>query len=161
MLKQQINILVASQTLQCFENDIKLKEYNISTAKNGVGEVLNSECTPRGMHAVHEIIGREHKENSVFVAREWTHEIYTDALAVKYPDRDWILTRIVWLKGLEPGRNQGGDVDTQQRFIYIHGTPDSTQIGVPGSHGCIRMRNQDMIALADWITVGTPVLIEG
>jgi hypothetical protein len=161
MLKQQIIISVEAQSLQCFENDIKLKEYIISTAKNGVGELFNSECTPRGKHAVHEIIGCEHKENSVFTAREWTHEIYTDALAAAYPERDWILTRILWLKGLEIGRNQGGDFDTQKRFIYIHGTPDSTTLGVPGSHGCIRMRNQDMIALADWVTVGTPVLIEG
>jgi hypothetical protein len=161
MLKQKIVIVVESQLLKCFERDQLLKTYTVSTAKNGVGEILNSECTPRGQHCVHEIIGKTHAENSVFIAREWTGELYNSALAAKYPDRDWILTRIVWLAGLEPGRNQGGEVDTQKRFIYIHGTPDSTSLGVPGSHGCIRMRNQDMIALADWVTVGTPVFIEG
>ncbi|MDX2346125.1 MAG: L,D-transpeptidase [Legionella sp.] len=161
MLKQDIMISVNSQILQCFEDNDLLQTYTISTAKNGVGEKLNSECTPRGKHAVHQIIGCDHAENSVFIAREWTGEIYTDALAQKHPERDWILTRIVWLKGLEPGFNQGGAVDTQGRFIYIHGTPDSTPLGVPGSHGCIRMRNQDLIALADWVTVGTPILIEG
>ena len=154
-------IHVRTQTLHCFENFLNFKTYAISTAKNGVGERMHSECTPRGQHAIHQMIGQAHLENSVFVAREWTGEIYTDALAEAYPGRDWILSRILWLKGLEPGRNQGGDVDTQKRFIYIHGTPDSTEIGIPGSHGCIRMRNRDVIALADWAMVDTPVFIEG
>ncbi len=161
MPKQQIVILVKSQTLQCFEDDKLLKAYEVSTGKNGVGEQMHSECTPRGQHCVYEIIGRQCAANSVFVAREWTGEIYTEALAKQYPERDWILTRIIRLAGLEPGRNQGGEVDTLKRFIYIHGTPDSTVLGVPSSHGCIRMRNRDMIALADWVAVDTPVFIEG
>ncbi len=160
MPKKHIIISVASQTLTCFEDDSLLQIYTVSTAKNGVGELLNSECTPRGKHCVHQIIGLEHAPNSVFVAREWTGEIYTEALADEFPHRDWILTRILRLAGLEPARNQGGEVDTLERFIYIHGTPDTTELGVPGSHGCIRMRNQEVIALADWVTVGTPVLIE-
>ena len=160
MLEKNIIISVASQNLTCFEEGQLLKRYPVSTAKNGVGEQLNSGCTPRGLHTAHQIIGREHAENSVFIAREWTGEIYTKALAEANPDRDWILTRIIWLAGLEPGVNQGGVVDTQSRFIYIHGTPDETSFDTPGSHGCIRMRNQDMIALADWATVGTSVLIE-
>ncbi len=161
MLKQHIHIAVGSQTLQCFENERCVKSYLVSTAKNGVGELTNSECTPRGTHGIHEIIGRDHAENSVFIGRQWTGEIYHTALSAAYPDRDWILTRIIWLKGLEPGRNQGGDVDTQRRYIYIHGTPDETALGIPGSHGCIRMRNQDVIALADWVTGSTSIFIEG
>lgn len=160
MLKKDIVISVASQNLTCFEEGQLFKRYSVSTAKNGVGEQSNSECTPRGQHAVHQILGLEHTENSVFIAREWTGEIYTEALAEAYPERDWILTRIIWLAGLEPGVNQGGAVDTQSRFIYIHGTPDETSLEAPGSHGCIRMCNQDMIALADWATVDTSVLIE-
>ncbi len=160
MPKKEIVILVSTQTLQCYEDGELLKSYAVSTGKNGVGEQLNSECTPRGRHCVHDVIGQAHDANSVFVAREWTGELYTDALARAFPDRDWILTRIIRLAGLEPGRNQGGDVDTLKRFIYIHGTPDATPLGVPGSHGCIRMRNQAMIALADWVNVNTPVLIE-
>ncbi|MCH9757279.1 MAG: L,D-transpeptidase [Gammaproteobacteria bacterium] len=161
MLEQKIIISVKAQALHCYEDDALVQTYSVSTGKKGVGEQLNSECTPRGKHCVHDIIGLEHEENSVFVAREWTGEIYTEALAREYPERDWILTRIVRLDGLEPGRNKGGDVDTLKRFIYIHGTPDSTPLGVPGSHGCIRMRNREMITLADWVKVGTPVLIEG
>lgn len=161
MPKQHILVSVPEQTLACYENSELLQRYAVSTAKNGVGELLGSECTPRGLHEVHEVIGYEHLENSVFVGRVWTGEIYTEALAHAHPTRDWILTRIVRLKGLEPGRNQGGKVDSLERFIYIHGTPDTTALGVPGSHGCIRMRNQDMIALADWVLVGTSVLIEG
>lgn len=161
MPKKEIVISVKEQTLQCYEDDVLQQVYTVSTGKKGVGEQENSECTPRGQHCVHEVIGQEQSINSVFVARQWTGEIYTEALADTFPNRDWILTRIVRLKGLEPGRNQGGHVDTLKRFIYIHGTPDSTVIGVPGSHGCIRMRNQDMITLADWVAVGTPILIEG
>lgn len=161
MPKQDIKILVKEQVLRCYEEGNLLQTYAISTGKKGVGEQLNSGCTPRGLHCIEEIIGCEHVENSVFVAREWTGEIYTEALAHEFPERDWILTRILRLKGLEPGKNHGGEVDTFNRFIYIHGTPDSTPLGVPGSHGCIRMRNQDVIALADWVQVGVPVFIEG
>jgi lipoprotein-anchoring transpeptidase ErfK/SrfK len=102
----------------------------------------------------------EHEENSVFVAREWTGEVYSDHLAQDNPGRDWILTRILQLDGLEPGRNKGGDVDSLRRYIYIHGTPDSTVLGVPGSRGCIRMRNKELICLAQWATTDTLVYIE-
>ena len=93
------------------------------------------------------------------VGRRHTGEIYTPELARQFPERDWILSRILWLCGLEPGKNRGGSVDTMRRYIYIHGTPDSEPMGVPKSHGCIRMRNQDVIRLFDMVTPGTPVLI--
>lgn len=160
MLNQkQIFINSEHQQMVCYENDEVAYTYTISTGKNGLGERQGSECTPRGLHQIHSIIGLQHDINSVFVAREWTGELYSAELAEKFPGRDWILTRILRLEGLEPGRNQGGDVDTLERFIYIHGTPDTTVLGVPGSRGCIRMSNQDIIALAEWVHVGTHVLI--
>ena len=82
--------------------------------------------------------------------RPQTHgQRYTPALGAAHPDRDWILTRILWLSGAEPGRNRLGSVDTMRRYIYIHGCPDEVDIATPGSHGCIRMRNDDVINLFD------------
>lgn len=160
MLKQKILINSECQQMLCYENDIVAYTYTISTGKNGLGEQQGSECTPRGLHQIHSIIGAQCAINSVFVAREWTGELYSAELANQFPERDWILTRILRLEGLEYERNQGGDVDTFERFIYIHGTPDTTVLGVPGSRGCIRMSNQDIVALAEWVRVGTQVLIK-
>lgn len=155
-----IMVLAKSQLMHCYENDSVSYTYPISTGKNGLGEQQDSECTPRGWHQIHSIIGLENAVNSVFVARSWTGEIYNDDLATQFPGRDWILTRILRLDGLESGRNKGGQVDSLQRYIYIHGTPDATLLGVPGSRGCIRMRNADVIALALWAKVGMRVCIE-
>lgn len=158
--QQFIHINASTQAMACFENDELIYRYQVSTAKNGLGEKLHSECTPRGWHRIHSIIGLSQEVNAVFVSREWTGEIYSPELAAEFPQRDWILTRILRLEGLEPGRNQGGEVDSFERFIYIHGTPDSSKLGEPGSHGCIRMSNQDVIELANWVAVGTKVFIE-
>lgn len=155
-----IFISADKQEMTCFEHDKLLFKYQVSTGKNGLGEKINSECTPRGWHKVHSVIGFENAINSVLVARKWTGEIYTDSLAKQFPDRDWILTRIIQLDGLEPGRNKSGDVDTLSRYIYIHGTPDSTPLGTPGSHGCIRMKNKEIIDLAAWVTTDTLVYIQ-
>jgi len=157
---QLIMILAQSQLMHCYENDKLLYTYPVSTGKNGLGEQMGSECTPRGWHEVHSIIGLENRVNSVFVGRVWTGELYSKELALQFPDRDWILTRILRLDGLEPGRNKGGSVDSLARYIYIHGTPDSTPLGTPGSHGCVRMRNADIISLANWVQVGTRICIE-
>ncbi|KTC96554.1 L,D-transpeptidase [Legionella erythra] len=159
-MKQYIYISAASQIMECYEQDALWKTYPVSTGKNGLGERMGSECTPRGWHRIHSRIGLDAAENSVFVGREWTGEIYDASLAARYPERDWILTRILQLDGLEPGRNQGGEVDSLKRYIYIHGTPDSTPLGMPGSRGCIRMRNKDMMELADWVAIDTLVFIE-
>jgi len=158
--KQFISISSKKQQLDFYLDGRIIASYAISTGKNGLGEQLGSECTPRGWHAIYSRIGLNAAENSVFVGREWTGEIYTEALAKTFPGRDWILTRILQLDGLEPGRNQGGDVDSLKRTIYIHGTPDSTTLGVPGSKGCIRMRNKDIIELASQVEIGTRVYIE-
>ena len=159
MPHQLIIILAKQQLMHCYENDELNKIYPISTGKNGLGEEMGSECTPRGWHCIHSIIGLDNVINSVFVARQWTGELYSSELASKYPGRDWILTRILQLDGMEPGRNKGGQVDSLNRYIYIHGSPDTTLLGVPGSRGCIRMKNTDLIELADWVCVGTYVCI--
>jgi L,D-transpeptidase YbiS len=135
-------------------------EYPVSTARKGAGECLGSEQTPRGWHRVRAKIGGGCAQGSVFVARRPTGEIYTPALGQAQPERDWILTRILWLCGNEPGRNRSGDVDSMRRYIYIHGCPDSEPMGEPRSHGCVRMRNADIVALYEQVPAGLPVLIE-
>jgi len=154
----KITISIASQIL-CLDVADQHDVYSISTAANGAGERENSGCTPRGWHMISEKFGDGLPINSVFVARQATGEIYTDELAVAYPARDWILTRILWLTGLEAGVNQGEGCDSHARYIYIHGTPDSEPMGEPRSHGCIRMRNTDLLALFEQVDVGTIVQI--
>ncbi|MCF6345764.1 MAG: L,D-transpeptidase [Thiomicrorhabdus sp.] len=155
-----IVISIASQTLSLYKTDKKVCTFAISSALNGMGGEKNSGKTPLGRHIVRAKIGGNLPIHSVFVGRRPTGEIYSDALARDYPDRDWVLSRILWLSGTERGVNRLGQVDTMQRYIYIHGTPDSEPMGVALSHGCIRMRNQDVMALFDLIDVGTEVLIK-
>lgn len=155
-----LTVSIAQQIMECFENDNRYAAYKISTGKKGFGEEKGSERTPRGWHRVYSIIGLEYPVNSVLVGRVWTGELYTEQLAAQFTDRDWILTRIIQLDGLEPGRNKGGNVDTLERYIYIHGTPDTTPLGIPGSRGCIRMSNPDVIKLASWVDTETLVYIQ-
>ena len=159
----RIHISVAQQQLSLYADDGSLlRRYPVSTAKAGVGECCGSFQTPRGRHLIRAKIGAGQPLNSVFVRRRPTGEIWTPELAEQHPGRDWILTRILWLSGCEPQRNRLGRVDTMRRYIYIHGTPDSTRIGVPGSHGCIRMRNADIIDLFDRVPVYSAVeIVEG
>ncbi|MDF2180834.1 L,D-transpeptidase [Neptuniibacter sp. CAU 1671] len=156
-MSQRLEISIADQSLTLFEGPDTLAQYKVSTALNGPGEQNNSGCTPRGAHYIRAKIGAGLPVNSVFVARRPTGEIFSPQLAEQFPHRDWILTRILWLCGREPGRNRLGGVDSMRRYIYIHGTPDSEPMGVPRSHGCIRMRNQDILELFDKIAVGTAV----
>ena len=156
----RIEISLQHQTLTLFDNVGGVKaNYSISTAANGVGCEMDSGCTPVGKHIIRAKIGAGAKPDSVFVGRRATGEICTPELMAQFPNRDWILTRILWLSGTELGLNRLGNVDTMQRYIYIHGSPDSTEMGKIGSHGCIRMRNADVIALFDLVETGTPVLI--
>ncbi len=156
----KINIQIASQQLElCDDTGRVLHRYAVSTAKNGVGEMFGSYCTPRGLHIIRAKIGAGQPENTVFVRRRPTGEIYTPELGAQFPERDWILTRILWLSGCEVGFNRLGKSDTMRRYIYIHGTPDSVQLGKPGSHGCIRMSNTDLIDLFDLVPAGTAVEI--
>lgn len=154
----KINIYLATQHLEVLNDAGKmLHHYPVSTAKNGAGEIKDSGCTPRGKHIIRAKIGANCPENTVFVRRRPTGEIYTPALAAQFPQRDWILTRILWLTGCESGFNRGGNCDTLRRFIYLHGTPDSAAMGVPQSHGCIRMRNRDIIDLFQQTRCGMTV----
>jgi len=137
-----------------------LFETRVSTARNGVGEREGSECTPRGRHIVRAKIGAGAPLNAVFVSRRPTGEIYSPGLRATFPGRDWILTRILWLSGTEPGKNRLGPVDTMRRYIYIHGCPDEDPMGVPGSRGCIKMRNAELVRFFDLVPVGTPVVIK-
>ncbi|MCG6933690.1 MAG: L,D-transpeptidase [Gallionella sp.] len=138
-----------------------LRSFAVSSSGKGVGEMRGSFRTPRGKHVIRARIGAGQPVNTVFVSRRPTGEIYTPELGAKYPERDWILTRILWLSGCEVGFNRLGQCDTMRRYIYIHGTPDSVPMGVPDSHGCIRMRNTDLIELFDRVPAGTAVEIIG
>ncbi len=155
-----LEIDLAEQTLWLFPGgDEAPLQYPISSALHGPGERQDSGCTPRGYHFIRACIGAGEPENTVFRGRRPTGEVYSPALAAQYPDRDWILSRILWLCGREWGRNRGPGVDSFRRFIYIHGTPDSEPMGIPRSHGCVRMRNADVIDLFARVGPGTPVLI--
>lgn len=155
----KIEIDIACQTLTVFEDDVEQHTYPISSGANGAGEQNGSLCTPRGKHIVRAKIGKGAEVDSVFVARRPTGERYTQKLRQQHPGRDWILTRILWLSGTERGKNRLGPGDTMRRYIYIHGSPDDVEMGAPGSHGCIRMRNQDVIGLFDLVDAGTQVEI--
>jgi hypothetical protein len=150
---------IATQQLWCLRGDHVQAHYAISTASNGPGERNGSECTPRGWHRVRARIGSDLPEGAVLRGRRATGEVCTPALQAQSPGRDWVLSRILWLCGNERGVNRGGDVDSQRRYIYFHGTPDSEPMGQPRSHGCIRLRNADIIALYEHTPAGTPVFI--
>ena len=156
----RINNNIRLQQLDLLDNNGKLiKRYSISSAKNGVGEQNGSFRTPRGRHLIRAKIGAGQPVNTVFVERRPTGETYSPELARRYPGRDWILTRILWLSGLERGHNRMGKVDTMRRAIYIHGSPDTADMGKPGSRGCIRMHNRDIVELFDLVPVRTVVEI--
>ena len=155
-----IIVSIAEQRLQLREDSSVIMDVPVATARNGPGELNGSECTPRGQHQVRAKIGAGMAPGAVFVGRRPTGEIFSPALREQFPDRDWILTRILWLSGLEPGKNRFGDVDTMRRYIYLHGCPDDDVMGVASSHGCIKMRNEDVIRLFDRVATGTHVLID-
>ncbi|MGF1613499.1 MAG: L,D-transpeptidase family protein [Gammaproteobacteria bacterium] len=158
--KLYVTVSIPQQTLRLLQGKVCLQEFSVSTARNGGGELHGSECTPRGWHIVRAKIGAGCGPDTVFVGRRPTGERYDSELQARYPGRDWILTRILWLSGVEIGRNRFGKVDTMRRYIYIHGCPDTVPMGVPGSHGCIRMRNPDVVELFERIEVGTCVRID-
>jgi lipoprotein-anchoring transpeptidase ErfK/SrfK len=156
----RIEISITAQMLTLFDDFGTVKaRYCISTAVNGIGSEKNSGRTPLGRHIIRAKIGAGAPVNTVFVGRRPTGEILSPELMAQHPQRDWILTRILWLSGTEVGKNRLGNVDSMQRYIYIHGTPDTEPMGQPCSHGCVRMRNQDVVELFDLVDVGTPVFI--
>jgi len=158
-LDQVIDIDISAQRLRLKEGERTLLDAPVSTGLRGAGEVMDSECTPRGWHVVCEKIGDGEPMNTVFVGRRPTGEFYSPELRQEHPDRDWILTRILWLSGTESGRNHQGNVDSRERYIYIHGCPEDEGIGAPGSRGCIRMRNEQIMELFNRVQIGTRVYI--
>lgn len=159
MNKPSIIISIAQQTLTLEQDGSVLATWPVSTALKGAGNQQGSFQTPLGLHRIRAKIGAGQPLNTVFRGRRPTGEIFDARLANEFPGRDWILTRILWLCGEERGVNRGGNVDSQRRYIYIHGTPDFEPMGEPRSHGCIRMRNRDVAELFDRVPVGTSVLI--
>jgi lipoprotein-anchoring transpeptidase ErfK/SrfK len=157
-MKIEIDLPSQSLTLYGDAGDV-LQRYAVSTSKHGAGERNGSFCTPRGRHLIRAKIGARAPENTVFVRRRPTGERWSPELHARNPGRDWMLTRLLWLSGCEPGRNRLGTVDTMRRYIYIHGAPDSAEMGVPGSIGCIRMRNRDLVELFDFVAPYTEVMI--
>src|SRR5262245_29237636 len=155
-----VRISLCTQHLEVCERAGVIACYPVSTSAKGAGERVGSEQTPRGAHEVRELIGEGAARGAVFVGRCLTGETYTRELRAEDPDRDWILSRVIWLSGLEAGRNLGGEVDTYDRYIYIHGTPEDEPMGEPRSHGCVRMRNEDVIDLFALLELGTLVQIE-
>ncbi len=156
----KINISLAKQTLELLDDAGHLiRSYPVSTALNGAGEESGSNCTPRGRHVIRAKIGAGQPLNTVFTGRRPSGEIYSPQLGLQQPDRDWILTRILWLSGCEPGYNRLGTCDTMRRYIYIHGTPPERGVGNPVSHGCVNMLNEDLLDLFDRVSAGTMVQI--
>lgn len=158
-IENGIEIDIGMQQLRLFRETAVVFQCPVSTALNGSGERMGSECTPRGEHRIRLKIGNGCPRNAVFVGRRFTGEIYTPAMTESDPGRDWILTRIIWLSGLQTGFNRGGECDSLRRFIYIHGTPKSEPMGEPRSHGCIRLYNDDLIHLFDNVENGMRVVI--
>lgn len=156
-----IRVGIKSQTLVLFDPwGREQRHYVVSTARNGVGERVNSYQTPRGWHKVCEKIGDGAEANTIIFRRKVTPWKYTAQLHAEYPNKDWILSRILWLCGEEPGKNQGGEVDSYDRAIYIHGAGEHVQWGVPTSLGCVRMQNGDVIELFNNTSLGIDVLID-
>ena len=155
----KIEVDAAKQELTLLDGKRIVKRYAVSTAKNGLGEKNGSFCTPRGKHIVRAKIGAGQPLNSVFVRRRPTGELWSPELHARYPGRDWILTRILWLSGCERGKNRLGEVDTMRRYIYIHGSHDLAEMGKPGSIGCVRMKSADIVELFELVPPYTPVEI--
>lgn len=156
----KLAIDIPTQTLRLFDEAGRaVRRYPVSTARNGPGERVDSLCTPRGRHIVRAKIGAGQPPGAVFRGRRPTGEVWTPELDAAHPGRDWMLTRLLWLSGCEPGFNRLGDVDTMRRYIYIHGAAESAAMGQAASHGCVRMRNADILELFDLVPVYTPVEI--
>jgi hypothetical protein len=154
-----LRVRLSEQVLELLEGDRVVRTFAVSTSARGAGERAGSEQTPRGRHEIREVIGAGEPPGAVFVGRRPTGEVCSPDLVRAHPGRDWILSRILWLGGLEEGRNRGGEVDSFARFVYVHGTADEASLGSPRSHGCIRMSNADVIELLEQVAPGTLVEI--
>lgn len=158
-MNKQVIVNIATQELTVLESDKPLFKCPASTAANGPGNKLGSYCTPLGKHVIRAKIGAGLPIGAVLKGRRWTGEICDADSYRQDPDRDWILTRVLWLSGCQPGYNRFGDVDTMKRYVYIHGTPDAVDLTKPKSRGCVRVANQDVLKLFDMLPPATPVVI--
>jgi len=152
-------VSVARQELYLVQNSKVTSTYRISTSKKGVGSTAGSDKTPPGIHRVKEKYGEGAKEGAIFKGRAYIGreaEIVTEPISVNTDD---VTTRILWLEGLEPGKNKGEGIDSYKRYIYIHGTPEEGLIGTPASHGCIRMLNREVIEVFNKVPIGTLVVV--
>jgi predicted GNAT family N-acyltransferase len=157
----RITVSLPAQTLLVHDDACALsRRFSVSTAIKGAGEIKGSFCTPRGQHIIRAKIGANSAVNTVFVGRRPSGEIWSPELAAQFPGRDWMLTRILWLSGTQLGRNRLGECDTMRRYVYLHGSPDTAVMGVPGSIGCVRMRNADIIDLFELVPPFTRVDID-
>ena len=154
-----IRVSVKEQKLYLFKGPKVVKVYPVSTSQYGTGSIQGSNRTPLGHHRVARKIGAGVPLNTIFRERANTRRTIAPNPAKKPVSGDYITTRILWLEGLEPGKNRGAGVDSFERCIYIHGTPDEGLIGTPASHGCIRMKNKDVAELFNFVPYGTPVWI--
>ena len=157
-MSNSLLISIKAQQLDYLHNHKTIASFPVSTSKHGTGNQNNSFKTPLGLHKIKLKIGKNCPVNTVFKSRRPTGYIYRPEY--KQVKKDWILTRILWLQGLEPNINSGKGIDSLRRFIYIHGTPDSEPMGTAKSHGCIRMCNIDIIKLFDLVSVDTLVEIK-
>ena len=155
----KIYISVSEQMLKLLHNNKTKKQYKISTASLGVVQKKDSNKTPLGKHIIMAKIGDKLPKFAVLKGRRFTRKIWSRELDSASDNVDWILTRILWLSGTELGKNRLGDVDSMQRFIYIHGTNEENLLGTPSSHGCVRMANEDIIELFNNVSVGDQVEI--
>ena len=152
-------VKVSEQKIYLFEEQQLRKQYRVSTSRYGVGQEQGSNKTPIGIHLVKEKIGADAECGEILSARQRTHQqacIEKKEISTK---EDCITTRILWLSGLEEGINQGENVDSYSRYIYIHGTHEEGLIGKPVSIGCIRMKNQDVIEVFDALSEASLVVI--
>lgn len=149
-------VSLGDQRLRLVRGRSVLRSYACSTAQGGPGNVRGSHCTPLGWHEIAEKIGEGLPQGAILQARQWTGQVWN---AGEQSVDDLILSRILRLTGLQDGINRGGEVDTWNRFIYIHGTSEEDRLGVPISHGCVRLANSDVIDLFDLVSAGCRVLI--
>ncbi len=152
-------VSVKHQRLYLIKNDSTIRKYSISTAKKGIGSKANSFKTPPGLHTVKRKIGKDVPYGGIMVSRVYKGNKAKILTSKTKADGDYVTSRIMWLQGEEPGINKGRNMDSYNRYIYIHGTAEEGYIGQPASHGCIRMLNKDVIELFDLIDEGTPILI--
>jgi len=157
--KKYMYVSVKYQRLYLIVNDSTIRKYSISTAKKGIGCKAKSNKTPSGLHTIKRKIGENVPFGGILESRRYTGKTAKVLTGKKNADKDYVTTRIMWLQGEEPGLNKGRNMDSYNRYIYIHGTPEEGFIGEPASHGCIRMKNKDVIELYDLVDEGTPILI--